>query len=266
MKHGGTMGRLLLLLTLCVVCLSGCTQEATLNTDQTQDNGTNAVYDAKITYYEACLQSMTEQINQMDQQIYVMRAEYKNRTDALEKELQVLRQSKAEEEDTPVVAPTEPSAGEGTVKTEKETISKKETETSTPPTEEESIPKGQKRSGDFLYCDTEGGVMLTKYLGENAYVSVPAAIDGKRVITLADSAFAETKVRSVYLPETVRELGWFTFYGCGELTSVTLPASITRIGYASFDGCGAELCLVVEKNSYAQQYAASFALRYMTLN
>ena len=82
----------------------------------------------------------------------------------------------------------------------------------------------------------------------------------------ATRVFAETKVRSVYLPETVRELGWFTFYGCGELTSVTLPASITRIGYASFDGCGAELCLVVEKNSYAQQYAASFALRYMTLN
>ena len=262
------MGRLSAILVLCVVCMSGCMQEATLNPDkeEVQDNGTNAVYDAKITYYEACLQSMTEQINQMDQQIYVIRAEYKNRTDALEKELQSLRQSKTEEEGNIVAAPSDSPVSGETVKPEKETLSKEETETSTPPAEEQSIPKGQMRSGDFLYCDTEGGVMLTKYLGENAYVSVPAAIDGKRVVALADSVFAESKVRSVYLPETVRELGWFTFYGCGELTSVTLPASITRIGYASFDGCGAELCLGVEKNSYAQQYAASFALRYMTLN
>ena len=116
----------------------------------------------------------------------------------------------------------------------------------------------------YTYQTCEDGVILTKYLGAATDVVVPGAIDGKCVIGLADSAFAGTAVRRVELPATVRTLGWFTFYGCSSLESVSIPASVQSIGYASFDGCAQTLTLTVSEGSYAQKFAASFALRYIT--
>lgn len=135
-----------------------------------------------------------------------------------------------------------------------------------PPTGSEEvahpIPPTSQETAQYLYRQENEGVVLTKYFGEAREVTVPGAIDGMRVIGLADSAFAGTAVQCVVLPDTLRSLGWFTFYGCSSLEKVIIPASVEKIGYASFDGCSSTLTLTVEKGSYAQQYAASFALRY----
>ena len=269
MKNVLVMPLAALLVTTLVA--SGCTQQEGAATVPQADTVSREVYEAKITYYEAYLQTLGEQISQMDQQLYVMQAEYKNRTDALEQALQQLREAGEASGDR-----AEPPVPElmGGGQTKEEDISGSMAEASTDITNNEAQSTGsalqeqttpQKQSSEYQYSEMEGGIMLTKYIGNSEHVSVPAAIDGKRVLALADSVFAQTSVRSVYLPETVGELGWFCFYGCEQLTSVSLPASIRRIGYASFDGCSKDLCLIVTKNSYAHQYAASFALRCMTL-
>ncbi len=128
----------------------------------------------------------------------------------------------------------------------------------------QELPPQTPQTTLYTYQSTADGIVLTKYLGAERKVVIPGAIDGMRVVGLADSAFAGTAVRSVVIPETVKTLGWFTFYGCAQLEQVTIPASVESIGYASFDGCSGTLILSVSENSYAQKYAASFALRYIT--
>jgi hypothetical protein len=122
----------------------------------------------------------------------------------------------------------------------------------------------QMSGADYTYEQTDGGIVLKKYIGTDTAVVIPAAINGMRVVGMADHVFSGTAVQSVVVPQTVKDMGWFVFYGCNQLKSVVLPASVERIGYAAFDGCHKDLILTVEADSYAQKYAASFAMRYQT--
>ena len=42
---------------------------------------------------------------------------------------------------------------------------------------------------------------------------------------------------SVTIPDSVKSIGGYAFYGCTSLTSVTIPDSVTRIGDWAFSGC-----------------------------
>ncbi|GAB6393364.1 MAG: leucine-rich repeat domain-containing protein [Treponematales bacterium] len=44
-------------------------------------------------------------------------------------------------------------------------------------------------------------------------------------------------ITAVILPNTLKSIGDYAFYGCGYLTSVTIPASVTSIGDYAFYGC-----------------------------
>jgi hypothetical protein len=44
-------------------------------------------------------------------------------------------------------------------------------------------------------------------------------------------------IKAVTLPNTLKSIGDYAFYGCGHLTSVTIPASVTSIGNSAFYGC-----------------------------
>lgn len=46
-----------------------------------------------------------------------------------------------------------------------------------------------------------------------------------------------TNLRSVSLPSTLQDLGSSTFYNCSALTAITLPQSLTKIGSQCFYGC-----------------------------
>ncbi|GAB6390639.1 MAG: leucine-rich repeat domain-containing protein [Treponematales bacterium] len=44
-------------------------------------------------------------------------------------------------------------------------------------------------------------------------------------------------IRAVTLPNTLKSIGDYAFYGCGYLTSVTIPVNVTSIGSSAFYGC-----------------------------
>ncbi|QTE70047.1 leucine-rich repeat domain-containing protein [Clostridiales bacterium FE2011] len=69
------------------------------------------------------------------------------------------------------------------------------------------------------------GKTLVKYNGMGGEVTVP---DGVEV--LAQWAFESSYVTKVNLPETLKEIECYCFYGCRELEDITLPASLEKLG------------------------------------
>ena len=70
------------------------------------------------------------------------------------------------------------------------------------------------------------GTTLVKYNGPGGEVTVPDGIEKLDVW-----AFKNTEVTKVNLPETLKEIGSFCFFGCYDLTDITLPASLTILEY-----------------------------------
>lgn len=68
------------------------------------------------------------------------------------------------------------------------------------------------------------GNTLVKYNGPGGEVTVP---DG--IVELGESAFAETSVTKVYLPDTLKEIRSYCFSDCPVLEEITLPASLTEL-------------------------------------
>ncbi len=58
-----------------------------------------------------------------------------------------------------------------------------------------------------------------------------------KVTNVADSAFKETKITSIILPNSIVSLGHSCFYLCRSLTSITLPNNLTAVGDYCFTGC-----------------------------
>ena len=69
------------------------------------------------------------------------------------------------------------------------------------------------------------GRTLVKYNGMGGEVTVP---DGVEV--LAQWAFESARVTKVNLPESLKEIECYCFYGCRELEDITLPASLEKLG------------------------------------
>lgn len=94
--------------------------------------------------------------------------------------------------------------------------------------------------GDYDYTVNEDGqtVIITRYNGEDAVVTIPAAIDGKAVTKIGDSAFSLcTSLKSIAIPDSVTSIGITAFRGCYVLTSVTISGSVTEIGSGAFMEC-----------------------------
>lgn len=118
----------------------------------------------------------------------------------------------------------------------------------------------QQESKDYTYTDTDGGILITGYLGTGTLAQIPAEIDGKAVVEIGENAFRNSTVEQVIVPEGVKSIGWFAFYGSYRLSSVILPASVTRIEYGAFELCSSSLRVTCPPGSYAAQYASSYGI------
>ncbi len=110
-------------------------------------------------------------------------------------------------------------------------------------------PVSHKANGEYVYDiyadDTlEGTVSITKYLGDETEVNVPAEIDGARVASIGLDAVSFIGafqncggVVSVVIPEGIEFINDNAFCGCHALESVSIPASVSGIGNCAFDDC-----------------------------
>lgn len=105
----------------------------------------------------------------------------------------------------------------------------------------EPVPK------DYEYVDIEGGIRITKYNGNDEILTVPAEIDGKRVLEI-DNEFEsnmfiffdferEVNVKEITLPDSLTRIGNSTFAYLSKLETIHIPDSITILGDDAFQGC-----------------------------
>ena len=78
--------------------------------------------------------------------------------------------------------------------------------------------------GDFKTETADGGVRITEYVGSKKEISVPAAIGGVPVTSIAASAFADrTDVTVLVIPDSVTSIGEGILKGCTALTALQTP-------------------------------------------
>lgn len=91
----------------------------------------------------------------------------------------------------------------------------------------------------FEYLAENGQATITRYVGDESVVVVPARIDELPVTKIGSEAFRARPVTSVTLPFSVRTIGAMAFLDCAQLTSITLPPGLLEIQEAAFAGCAA---------------------------
>jgi len=84
--------------------------------------------------------------------------------------------------------------------------------------------------------NADGSANIVAYAGPPWVVTIPTNINGLTVTSIG-SAFAETALTSITIPNSVTSIGTDAFYDCGSLTNVTIPGSVTSFGNWAFFDC-----------------------------
>ena len=103
---------------------------------------------------------------------------------------------------------------------------------------------------EFEYEKIGDEILLKRCYGEAERVKVPKEIEGLPVTILAPYIFSEARrepdqgtaicgnqVKEIVLPETIREIGNYAFYGCYYLEALTLSHRTKDIAGGAFTGC-----------------------------
>lgn len=129
------------------------------------------------------------------------------------------------------------------------------------------------KRGDFrfVYDDYGWNATLCEYLGNGGDVVIPSKIkvNGKSltVDTIGDYAFAKENqtndiynslrddIKSIKLPDTIKNIGFAAFYGCDGLREITLPESVKYIANEPFTLCTKlEVCFCKNKDAVWSKY------------
>lgn len=75
------------------------------------------------------------------------------------------------------------------------------------------------------------------YLGSETEFTVPDTVAGRTIVKINGNAFADTKVVTCTIPDTVTTIDGSAFLNCETLKSVNVPATVTSIGAGAFANC-----------------------------
>ena len=87
----------------------------------------------------------------------------------------------------------------------------------------------------FYFDETTG--TITKYVESDTVVVIPSKINGVTVETIGNTAFQNSAVTSVTIPDSVTAIYSGAFANCSQLTNISIPNSVTFIGFSTFEHC-----------------------------
>ena len=82
------------------------------------------------------------------------------------------------------------------------------------------------------------GYIVTKYVGDEKDVTVPAEHKSRPVVAIGDSAFSGcTQMETIVLPESIQLIDKNAFSGCTKLLDIKIPSGVKVIRENAFSGC-----------------------------
>lgn len=90
---------------------------------------------------------------------------------------------------------------------------------------------------DFKFTPDNTAVIVTRYNGTAADVTIPSRYKGKPVTAIEHAAFFNSAVTSVTIPDSVTSIDDNAFGFCSQLTNISIPNSVTYIGFSAFAHC-----------------------------
>jgi hypothetical protein len=96
---------------------------------------------------------------------------------------------------------------------------------------------------------SDSEVSYNEYLGFDTSVVIPAVIDGFRVVSIGDNAFARKNVVKITLAEGITKLGYLSLYSAEELVELVLPSTLSEIEPFSFSGAIKLKTVNISKNN-----------------
>lgn len=90
---------------------------------------------------------------------------------------------------------------------------------------------------DFEFIPNNTAVIVKKYNGTAADVTIPSHYKGKPVTMIDHAAFHDSAVTSVTIPDSVTAIPDYAFGYCSQLTNISIPNSVTFIGFSAFNSC-----------------------------
>ena len=85
-------------------------------------------------------------------------------------------------------------------------------------------------NGRYLFVDSSNGhcYLFDKNGNED---------DIKKLKKIDDEMFLYSSIESIIIPDSVKSIGDWAFYGCNSLKSIVIPDSVKRIEYRAFYNC-----------------------------
>ena len=91
---------------------------------------------------------------------------------------------------------------------------------------------------DFEFILNNTAVIVIRYKGTAADVTIPSRYQGKPVTVIDHTAFYNNSaVTSVTIPDSVTAIPDYAFGFCSQLTNISIPNSVTFIGFSAFNSC-----------------------------
>lgn len=90
---------------------------------------------------------------------------------------------------------------------------------------------------DFKFILNNTAVVVIRYKGTAADVTIPSRYKGKPVTAINNAAFPNSAVTSVTIPDSITSIPDAAFVNCSKLTNISIPNSVTYIGFSAFSSC-----------------------------